>query len=296
MVKIFVNKENSGWIFDNIYSDYVKFSKHDVVGLKDNPDICWFLNPWGFPSIAKTLKCPSFVSVHHIDESKISKWNFDVINRFATGCIVPNIHTENMIRKYVKIPIYRFPYWLLSKMMEPKGNRVIETNGEILIGSFQKDSEGNTNKPKLSKGPDIFLEVVSKLKMNYNLKVILTGYNRGYIVQGLKNAGIPFVYKERVKKLNNIYDSIDWYFVTSRTEGGPQAILEASYRKVKILSTDVGMASEVLHNDCICKGTDEFVSKFNNVNRVDYNYKSALNYLPDKLISRLDTFFDKGYK
>jgi glycosyltransferase involved in cell wall biosynthesis len=39
--------------------------------------------------------------------------------------------------------------------------------------------------------------------------------------------------------------------VSSRFEGGPQAIIEASAMKVPIISTDVGIANQVLHKNCI---------------------------------------------
>ena len=292
VTKIFVNRENSGWIFDRIHADYLKYTRHEVVGLNSNPDVCWFLNPWGFVDVAKAIRCPSFVHIHHIDETKISQWPFDVINKFATGCIVPNRHTEETLKNYVNVPIYRFPYWLLSEMTAPK----CETLGshETLIGSFQKDSEGRTNKPKLSKGPDIFLDILVHLKNEYPLKVVLTGYNRGYIIDGLKREGISFEYHERIKDLKPLYDSLDWYFVTSRTEGGPQAILEAPYRGVKILSTDVGIASEVLHSDCICDNVEEFVTKFKKgVDRRDYNYNNISSNFNHKLIiGTLDDFFE----
>ncbi|MFA7220037.1 MAG: glycosyltransferase [Synergistaceae bacterium] len=293
MVRVFVNKENSGWIFDRIHADYVKTTRHKVVGLNERPDICWFLNPWEFSRYAYSLFCPSFVHVHHIDETKISAWPFDIINRFATGCIVPCKHTEEVLKKYVDIPIYCFPYWLISDMTAPLHE--FKKGEEILIGSFQKDSEGKTNKPKLSKGPDIFLELLSELKESNDLKVILAGYNRGYMIDGLKRIGIPFEYHERVSDINSLYDRLDWYFITSRVEGGPQAVLEASYRRVKILSTDVGIAPEVLHPDCICKNVNEFVTKFDDmVDRRDYNYNNVvINFGCSLIVDRLDEFFEK---
>ena len=52
--------------------------------------------------------------------------------------------------------------------------------GDYLIGSFQRDTEGFDRKsPKLVKGPDIFIEIVKQLnKKHNNLKVILSGKRR----------------------------------------------------------------------------------------------------------------------
>jgi hypothetical protein len=267
---------------------------HNIVSSIDDADLAWFLNPWGFFQVDHKTKCPSFVSVHHIDESKIREWRFSDINKYAKGCIVPNIHTEKTLKKYVTVPIYRFPYWVSSKIMSPKTQGSIKKEcGEILIGSFQKDSEGNTTKPKLSKGPDIFLNVLINLIKMYNVRVVLTGYNRGYLIDNFNREKIPYTYLERVSDLNSIYDSVDWCFVTSRVEGGPQSILEASYRKVKILSMDVGMASEVLHPYCICKDVRDFIYKFETgYGMTDYNFKKVSEeYSPNKVIAKMDDFF-----
>jgi len=140
------------------------------------------------------------------------------------------------------------------------------------------------------------LDILAELKNNnYGFKVILTGYNRGYVIEGLERMNIPFEYSEKIRDIKPLYDRLDWYFVTSRTEGGPQAVLEAPYRKVKILSTDVGIASEVLHPDCICKDVDNFIDKFKKgLDRVEYNYDNVVsNFGCSLVVDRLDKFFEE---
>ena len=44
---------------------------------------------------------------------------------------------------------------------------------------------------------------------------------------------------------------MDLYIVASRIEGGPQAILECAVTKTPIISTDVGIASEILGKESI---------------------------------------------
>ena len=51
--------------------------------------------------------------------------------------------------------------------------------------------------------------------------------------------------------LNKLYNTLDLYLVTSRYEGGPQAILECLVTKTPILSTRVGIASEILNEKSI---------------------------------------------
>ena len=48
-----------------------------------------------------------------------------------------------------------------------------------------------------------------------------------------------------------MYNACDLYVVGSRCEGGPQAILECAATKTPIVSTDVGIASEILSESCV---------------------------------------------
>ena len=129
----------------------------------------------------------------------------------------------------------------------------LESN-DYLIGSFQRDSEGSDPKPKYIKGPDQFLQIIKHLKAsNKNLKIVLTGKRRDYIKNELTKIGVD--YKEFAmvdfNSLNELYNCLDLYIVASRIEGGPQAILECAITKTPIISTDVGVASEVLHTESI---------------------------------------------
>ena len=51
--------------------------------------------------------------------------------------------------------------------------------------------------------------------------------------------------------VNKLYNILDLYLVTSRVEGGPQAILECGANKTPIISTNVGVAPEILQKDSI---------------------------------------------
>ena len=48
-------------------------------------------------------------------------------------------------------------------------------------------------------------------------------------------------------KINELYNLLDLYIVSSRFEGGPQSILECAATKTPIISTDVGIAKEILN-------------------------------------------------
>ena len=86
-----------------------------------------------------------------------------------------------------------------------------------------------------------------------NLLVLLSGKRRGYIINELEKADIDFLYFEMADfiTLNKLYNCLDLYIVSSRTEGGPQAIVECGITKTPIISTNVGFASEILSKESI---------------------------------------------
>ena len=57
---------------------------------------------------------------------------------------------------------------------------------DFVIGSFQRDSEGhNSSLPKLIKGPDRLIEIISFLNKTKRFKVVLSGYRRDYLINEL---------------------------------------------------------------------------------------------------------------
>lgn len=124
-------------------------------------------------------------------------------------------------------------------------------DGMVVIGSFQKDGVGwgDGMEPKPIKGPDIFLEAMAKLKASkIPVMAFLTGPARGYVMQGLKKNDIPFVhaYVRNHADLADCYRTLDMYLVTSREEGGPMALMESMASGVPVVSTCVGMASDLI--------------------------------------------------
>jgi hypothetical protein len=169
----------------------------------------------------------------------------------------------------------------------------INPENKLLIGSFQKDGDTHSGKDKWEKNPAKFVEIVKKVNAIKPVKVLLSGMQRVWVIGELKAAGIDHEYRPMADNLNDLYDCLDWYIVTSRAEGGPQAALECAYRKVNILSTDCGMASGVLDKNCICSDDDEFVQKIvTGMDKREGNFKCCNdNFTYDKVIPRYEEFF-----
>ncbi len=135
-----------------------------------------------------------------------------------------------------------------------------------LIGSFQRDTEGHDlTAPKLVKGPDIFLEILTELKRRrLNFHAILAGPRRHWLVGQLRQREIPFTYVGQEirtddlkvnalsrETLNLLYNMLDLYIVSSRSEGGPHAILESGASMRKVISSRVGLAADTLEPECL---------------------------------------------
>ena len=68
-----------------------------------------------------------------------------------------------------------------------------------------------------------------------------------------KSNNIEFKYFEMLNfsELNELYNVLDLYVVSSRYEGGPQSIVECAASRTPIVSTDVGIASQILSEESI---------------------------------------------
>ena len=196
--------------------------------------------------------------MYHIDEEKFNKSEVEKFyfrDQFVDAYHVISKNTLNQVRKYIdKNLLYTFldnrEIWYPIENKDQLRKKYNIPVDSYLIGSFQRDTEGSDLKsPKLSKGPDRFIEIVKTLKeKNEKLHILLSGKRRQYVISKLLENDINFTYFEMVtnSKLNELYNCLDLYIVTSRVEGGPQAVFESALTKTPIISTNVGVAPEIL--------------------------------------------------
>ncbi len=155
----------------------------------------------------------------------------------------------------------------------------------IVIGSFQKDSNGwdNSKSPKIIKGPDIFIKAIMKIFLTtQNIFIVLVGPERGYIKQKLTELKIPFThfYENNYYDVVKYYSLLDFYFITSREEGGPKALLEAMACGVPVISTPVGQANDIINDKNSFKTISfdpEEISEIFNKNKNNNNLDDVKN-------------------
>ena len=132
-------------------------------------------------------------------------------------------------------------------------------DGALVIGSFQKDGVGwgDGMEPKMIKGPDIFVETLKDLSNDLPVFAMLTGPARGYVKSKLDEFGIPYAhaYPDDHADLVQCYHALDLYIVSSREEGGPMGLMESMSTHVPVISTNVGMAPDLIE-DGVTGGLD----------------------------------------
>lgn len=277
-LRVFMPSPNEGWIGDITTEEFENATTHRCVRDIRVADVVWMYSKWianHFP-IEELKKRPCITTVHHIVPSKGIDIAF--FDSFTDVYHVPNDITMGQLRQLTKKPIIRLPYWVPTAIehMSIEESIIAQAShsgkNRQRLYSFQRDTEGATINyqnplPKLEKGPDIFVNVAKGRDDYY---VCLGGWRRQYIQKQLPaeqwSYGLSYGQKllnqdidkpalathEDVNVLYNILrQQRGIYLITSRHEGGPQAVLEASKTMCRILSTNVGIASEVLHPYCI---------------------------------------------
>ena len=92
--------------------------------------------------------------------------------------------------------------------------------------------------------------------------------------------------------LNELYNCLDLYIVSSRIEGGPQAILECGVTKTPVISTDVGVASEILANESIFN-MDNYAEAQPNI---EVALRNSINYSLNICMNRYLKMFEEVLK
>lgn len=146
---------------------------------------------------------------------------------------------------------------------------------KFLMGSFQRDSLGSDlSKPKWQKNPELFLDILEELPHKDKWLLVLAGPRRHYLITQCKKRNIPYYYYGKMpsgltddisintlnkEKMNLLYNLIDLYIISSKSEGGPKAVLEAAWCKTMVISTDVGLAPDVLDSLCMYETKNDAV-------------------------------------
>lgn len=304
-MKIYLTKINESWIIDRIKNEWTVNNKKITTKNPYFSEIIWDIAPWASkPTFIKKFKNKKIIqSIYHIENTSPEGREVKNIienDKFIDGYHVISKKTKEVLQNFTKKTIFYLPLWVNQDIWYNKSNKnELRTNfgftgSDYLVGSFQRDTEGSDlRSPKLVKGPDIFIEIVKNLyKKNNKLKVVLTGKRRDYVISELKKNNIPYKYFEMTNfsMMNDLYNILDLYLITSRLEGGPQALVECGQTRTPVISTDVGIAREILGADSIFDYKN--ISSFNEASpNVEKAYiESSKLTIPNGMLGYVDMF------
>ena len=306
-MKIFISNLNESWIIDRMKEEFSNFNPKIVTDNIKNSDIIWIIAPWMWKKIPKKyLKAKTVVcSIHHLEEKDFkgsALKDFYSRDKYVNYYHTISNKSKEEIRKLTPKKIVSIPFWINENIffsLQDKSNLRSKYNlpkESLIIGSFQRDTEGKDLKsPKLIKGPDQFVEIVKSFsKRNKNLLVLLAGYRRQYLIKKLEEENIDYKYIELVdfEILNELYNCLDLYIVSSRIEGGPQAILECGITKTPLISTDVGIATEILSSESIFN-MDNFEQAKPNIKVA---YDNSIKYSLEDGMKKYQNMFEDIFK
>ena len=270
----------------------------------------WVIAPWSFSDkdFRKFKNKKVVCSIYHIENTKKNSPEIKRIyelDKFIDAYHTISLKTRDELAKVTDKPIYYIPLWVNQniwfhiKNKKELRNKYNFDDKDFLVGSFQRDTEGHDLlSPKLIKGPDIFIKIVSNLyKNNQNLKIVLAGNRRQYVITELEKQNIPYKYFEMTDfdMLNELYNILDLYLVTSRLEGGPQALVECGLTKTPIISTDVGIADKILSTESIFDYKE--LSSFDKAKpNVDFAFQESSKLtIPNGMVKYIE-MFEKVYE
>jgi glycosyltransferase involved in cell wall biosynthesis len=265
-MEVYLSKINESWVVDRMREEWYVNNAEVSVEDPKKADLVWIISPWLWKKESrKILKSKTVIcSIFHLEDKDFSgKYlkEFRRREKYVDFYHVISLKTKKDLENITDKKIVYIPFWVNGNIWfdiedkETLRDKYSIPKKSFVVGSFQRDTEGNDLiSPKLIKGPDRFIKIVDQMNSEIdNLTVLLTGKRRQYVIAELEKLKINYVYLEMVdfKTLNELYNSLDLYIVTSRIEGGPQAIVECGITRTPIISTDVGIASEILHKNSI---------------------------------------------
>ena len=304
------------WICDILKQEFINKFPLDTTTNAREANIIWYLAPWNHRHIPSGFRVNEWLEYlkthkviftqHHIDDEKLKLGQLDKQfefmktygNKFHAIC---NITKNEMINYFDKSLISTKKLWINNEVfyhIENKTDLRKKYNFEekaFLVGSFQKDTEGKSNLPKLSKGPDIFVNIIKDMKETKpNIQVVLTGLRREYIINELEKVGIKYHYFNMVslEEINELFNCLNLYVVSSRTEGGPRAVFEAGLTKTPIISTRVGIAPELMARSSLFN-SDNWKSYKGTKTNENLLYSNVLKLTTDKYMEEFINYLIK---
>lgn len=238
----------------------------------------------------------SFSICDHLYLNKEEMWRTEEIFKYSNSYIVTSKKLFNIYSKFDKKPKMIIHDGVDLYKYTPVNLKRFENIDKVTVGwvgnSKFKDSDGDED----MKGVEgIIKPAISELQQEgYKIELKLADRNIKMISQ---------------EEMPQFYNSIDLYVCTSKTEGTPLTVLESMAMGIPVISTDVGIVTEVLGEkgkkyileertkECLKNKIKELIN-----NKVDFkeiskeNLEKVKNYDYKKICLKYKEFFENNFK
>ena len=290
----FDGADNIGWSIDSDRKTIVKYldrDKFELVSDWSDADIIhnvWWNNIFNtIPDMRKKKKRNKLlVTCSNFIDFNLKGFNlgdeFNAVREVADGWICPSTKQKRILDSY-GVRTFYLPFGIDLDLFSCRENRSRNEicsklsidpavfHDRVVIGSFQRDSLGsNLLEPKWQKNPELLIDLLKDLPKNKYI-LFIAGPRRHYVIRECRKHGIPYYYygnetSEDDIEMNavdlslmpDLYRLVDVYLVTSVSEGGPKAPMEASAMKTFIMSTDVGLSADFIDNRFVSNDFDKY--------------------------------------
>lgn len=257
--------DNQKWICDRLKDQFIQYYPEYIVKQPEEADYIWYIAPWNYlyiPAGYTFLEWQALLNskkvvatIHHIDADNLTAGKYSRQFKFIKT-YASQIHSicPQTTRDIQKLGIFEAPiitkylwerdpqFYSVSSEEKAKLRKKYGFDGDsFVIGSFQND--------KTSKAPEIFLNIVlDMIKLGRKIEVVLSGRNRNFLIDNFEKMRVKYHYFNMVplETINDLYNCLDLYIVSSKYEGGPRSILECALTRTPVISTRVGIAPEFM--------------------------------------------------
>lgn len=245
-------------------------------------------NPFLLVEISKLVKDiqPDVVHTHAAKASEL----IHTVGKFTKLKHVATKHNDRPGRIFDKIRMVTAVSELAASTIASVGNRDVK----VIYNCIEPKNPGHVNKESIFtimaagrldavKGFDILIRAVRELSFDYQLIIFGEGPERKNL-QGLIDS---LSLNERVSlagfsdKIPEKMKSSHLVVVSSHSEGFGRVLIESLFYADAVLSTRVGIASEILPIDLIVDQSD-FTKKIRDVFRNYEDYKNSFRQIRDK--------------
>ena len=282
-------------IFKHIIKYFKIYSQFQIIQTLrpiENANVYYYFRP----HLEKKLKENSIVTVHHDLNDKDEKLKLETfIARYQEAKLVvclnsiqQKILNERGIYHTIIIP-HGYNHHILKSYKKT-------INRKVVLGFFSNFY------PRLVKGEDYLIRLSQELSPK-DFEFILVGNKRKKLASHLKKNGFKCQVYEHIPYFlfNRLYRMIDALLITSKFEGGPASLPESLATATPVITTKVGMASDLLDIKGLLFFSGDIEKDIITLNLLKKNIEKMSNELSltakQKLITweKVVTLYDKEF-